>query len=223
MHRLRFLLPLLIIGCIGCSSTNGTIATPNLGTEHVTRWDNSDWWSLSSIHNINKQDGSPIWSAPSPMVLNIAGITLGPGMDTDAENKLGYAAYIERHSGGSVRQSICYRSVKEPPTAYLIFELGRASHAFYLLSADAPPWGDMGLCAKTPIVTKSISTPTGLHLGLTREQLTEMLGPPSAQHPTSMMWRYSQAPVIIRTVFAGDSAIMVSVWYADRGSGVLGD
>jgi hypothetical protein len=223
MSRARVLLFLILVVCAACSST-GNVAMPTVGGgEHIVRWDNSDWWSLSSIHNVNKQDGDPIWNAPSPLVLNIAGITLGPGLEKTVEAKLGYTAYIDRHSGGSVRESICYRSAKEPPTAYLIFEIGRASRAFYLLAADAPPWGDMAMCSKTPIVTKTIATPTGLHLGMTREQLVEMLGKPSAQHATSMMWKYSQAPVIIRTVFSGDAAILVSVWYEDRGSGILGD
>lgn len=223
MRLFRFFLVLMLIRCAACSSA--TNFAQDLGPERVIAWDDSDWWSLSSIHNEYKQDGKTLWQQPSPLVLNIAGITLGPGMEKQAEAKLGNATYLERHSGGSIRESICYRSDKEPPTAYLVFELGRASHAFYLMAGDAPPWGDMGLCVKTPIVTKTLSTPTGLHLGLTREQLIAMLGQPSAQHPTSMMWKYEggNPPVIVRVVFSGDTAIMVSVWYQDRGSGVLGD
>jgi hypothetical protein len=217
------LLLLVIFAAIGCSSTSSIQQT--FGPERVITWDDSDWWSLSSIHNVNKQDGRALWQQPSPLVLNIAGITLGPGMEKQAEVKLGDAIYLERHSGGSIRESLCYRSEKEPPTAYLIFELGRASHAFYLLAGDAPPWGDMGLCVKTPVVTRTLSTPTGLHLGMSREDLIALMGPPSAKHPTSMMWKYEggNPTVIIRAVFSGDRAILMSVWYEDRGSGVLGD
>jgi hypothetical protein len=220
----RLFLVFILVGCAS-SCSSATNITHDLGPERVIAWDDSDWWSLSSIHNVNKQDGKALWRQPSPLVLNIADITLGPGMEKQAEAKLGTAIQLERHSGGSIRESICYRSDKEPPTAYLVFELGRASHAFYLMAGDAPPWGDMGLCVKTPIVTKTLSTPTGLHLGLTREQLTEMLGPESATHPSSMMWKYEggNPPVIVRVVFSGDAAIMVSVWYEDRGSGILGD
>jgi hypothetical protein len=207
----------------GCASA--VKVAQDFGPQEVDSFDNSDWFSLSGVGNSYKMDGKALWQQPSPQILNIAGITLGPGMEKDAEARLGTAVRVNRHKGGGIRTQICYRSVKEPPTAYLVFEIGRASDAFYLISGDAPQWGYIGDCVKSPVVTKSISTPTGLSLGRTRAQLIELMGQPSASHPNSMVWNFEgpNPPVVVRAVFSGDAAIMVSVWYEDRGSGVLGD
>ncbi len=217
-----FAIALAVLAC-GCSSA--TKLAQDFGPPEIDAFDNSDWFSMSGVGNSWKQDGKALWQQPSPQILNVAGITLGPGMEKDAEAKLGRAVYVNRHKGGGIRQQICYRSEKEPPTAYLVFEIGRASDAFYLIAGDAPQWQYIGDCAKSPVVTKALSTPTGLHLGLTRAELVELMGQPSALHPNSMMWKYEgqNPPVIVRAVFSGDAMMMVSVWYEDRGSGEFGD
>jgi hypothetical protein len=224
MKLLEFVIVAALAALAGACS-NASQISQDFGQEQVTAFDNSDWFSLSGVGNSYKMDGKALWQQPSPLLLNIAGITLGPGMEKDAEAKLGYAVRINRHKNGGIRQQICYRSVKEPPTAYLVFEIGRASDAFYLISGDAPQWGYIGDCAKSPVVTKALSTATGLHLGLTRAELTDQLGPPSVTHPNSMVWNFEgpNPPVVVRAVFSGDAAMMVSVWYEDRGSGELGD
>jgi len=224
MRVIKFIVA-VALAALACECSKANHVAQYFGPQEVDAFDNSDWFSMSGVGNSWKQDGRALWQQPSPEILNIAGITLGPGMEKDAEAKLGRAVYVNRHKGGGIRQQICYRSVKEPPTAFLVFEIGRASDAFYLISGDAPQWGYIGLCAKSTVVTKALSTPTALRLGLTRAELIDMMGQPSATHPNSMMWKYEgqNPPVVVRTVFSGDTAIMVSVWYEDRGSGALGD
>jgi hypothetical protein len=225
MKLLRFMIGAVLAAlAYGCSGGASQISQ-DFGQQEVTAFDNSDWFSLSGVGNSYKMDGKALWQQPSPQLLNIAGITLGPGMEKDAVAKFGRAVRINRHKWGGIRQQICYRSVKEPPTAYLVFEIGRASDAFYLIAGDAPQWQYIGDCVKSPVVTKALSTATGLQLGLTRAELTDQLGPPSASHPDSMVWNFEgpNPPVVVRAVFSGNAAIMVSVWYEDRGSGVLGD
>jgi hypothetical protein len=139
--------------------------------------DSSDWWS------INRED------ARSPNVkrsdhelqssnFSLAGVTLGQGGVEAITTSLGQAPEIERGDASTGRSQLCYGSPANSGV-HVIFEFGEDESVFYLFS-DGATWKGSKYCVQSKRVSKRLSTPSGLKLGLTRSEVEAVLGHPDA-------------------------------------------
>lgn len=92
---------------------------------------------------------------------------------------LGKARVTERGDASTGRAQICYTSKSRPESTYLIFEAGETDLTFYLFS-DGVPWKGSDRCTRTPLVSRSLATGSGLRLGMTASQVEAILGKPTA-------------------------------------------
>src|SRR5271163_1314594 len=146
------------------------------GTSQIVRIeDRSDWWSIR-----NEKFHEPDVSAQSMELdggnFQIAGLALEKDEIEQVEAKLGKAKVVQRGEASSGREQVCYVS-KSAAKAYLIFEFGEVGSAFYLFEGG-PAWTGSEFCAASEGVSAMIHTPSGLTLGLTRQQLEAILGKP---------------------------------------------
>lgn len=139
--------------------------------------DSSDWWS------INRQDPRTPTVKPSnhelqPSNFSLAGVTLGQGGVEAITARLGRAPEIERGDASTGRSQLCYASALDS-AVHTVFEFGEDESVFYLFS-DGAPWNGSKYCVQSKRVSKSLSTASGLRLGLTLSEVEAILGHPDA-------------------------------------------
>lgn len=155
-------------------------ARSNQKVSHV-RGDDSDWWS--NVTEVGAMD----FSAPQTntqhrelgsSTLEILTIKVGLGEIDRAATKLGKTPVVMRGDAASSRLQACY--VSPDSDTHLIFqEDGEGFGAAFYLFEDGPNWNGSNLCARSPLVSQSIATASGLRLGMTRTQVEDVLGKPS--------------------------------------------
>ena len=74
-----------------------------------------------------------------------------------------------------------------PPALHLIFEFGEVEGIFYLFEGGKD-WKGSEACAKSRLVTKNLSTRSGLRLGLGRSEVEGILGSPDAVGGESLFY-----------------------------------
>ncbi|HEX3102992.1 MAG TPA: hypothetical protein VHQ22_00985 [Terriglobales bacterium] len=138
--------------------------------------DHSDWWSVLNESFQPPHSKRLDKDLPSEN-FEVMGVHLDyePSFKS-VESKFGQAVIVERGDGANGRDQICYSSAQRPDT-HLIFEKGELNLVFYLI-AGGKRWNGDNFCAKSAAVTSDVSTTSGLHLGMTRADLEQILGKP---------------------------------------------
>lgn len=151
--------------------------------------DSSDWWSLirreevpADIPTIQRTN-KPIDAAN----FEIAGIAIGANQFADSAKKFGRAEEVERGDAASGRHQICYRSAAGTTPVHLIFEFGEVEAIIYLFEGGKD-WKGSDACARSKLVTKALSTRSGLKLGLRRPEVEAILGPADAVSGESILY-----------------------------------
>jgi hypothetical protein len=178
--KLQTVLSIAIASLYLCHSTSA---------QSVRMKDHSDWWSIlnedSRRPNI-KQSGLDLGSRNFKIVkLDLATVGFN-----DIQRELGRTVRISRGDGSTGREQACYKSPVERAPVFLIFEFGEDQSSFYLF-ADGAPWKGQSFCTRSKRVSEVLSTDSGLHLGITSEELKMILGKPDAIVGDKMM--YSRA------------------------------
>ncbi len=151
------------------------------------RADNSDWWSM--LRSLEGDQSIRTQERELPATnFRLLGIEVGDKMFAEAEAKLGKATHVVRGDAGTAREQVCYVSAGDGEKLYLVFEQGEVESGFYLFNRG-PDWSGSDQCAPSKLITKSISSSSGLRLGLTPEQVVAILGRPSKHR--SGEWVYS--------------------------------
>jgi hypothetical protein len=152
--------------------------------------DNSDWWSSvggSQTMNITVQH-----RMPSPLNIQILGINLEGSRLRDFQDaiaKLGQAKVTSRGDGAESRQQICYVSSGSAGKVHLIFEGSEIFASFYLFSGG-PEWTGSDRCVKSDLISGSLGTDSGVHLGQSRMEVEKMLGEPSASSEKRSLYSF---------------------------------
>lgn len=76
-------------------------------------------------------------------------------------------------------EEACYRSEGENDHTYLIFGEGEVDRSF-TLSSDSSVWKWKTPCMRSQKVSRDLATVSGLHLGMTQEQVIAILGLPTS-------------------------------------------
>jgi hypothetical protein len=139
--------------------------------------DSSDWWSIS------REDPRTPNVKPSNHELqasnfSLAGVTLGQGGVEAITARLGRAPEIERGDASTGRSQLCYASGTNS-AVHVVFEFGEDESIFYLFSGGAS-WKGSKYCVQSKRVSDSLSTASGLRLGLARPEVEAILGHPDA-------------------------------------------
>ena len=148
--------------------------------------DDSDWWSL--VRPRGQLLATARGEEPPIASFTIAGIDLGPGSFGDVIPKLGDATVVMRGEQAQSREQLCYRSSDDKTR--LIFEKSEEAEAFYLVG-PGPDWYGSAFCEKSPIVTSTIATASGLRLGLTMPEVEQIMGAPSGNVPNRSEWLWN--------------------------------
>jgi hypothetical protein len=151
------------------------IATAAQFAQSPGHGDNSDWWSLlrsdSAGLGIRAQHRKPALSN-----FRILGFAAGTPFEEIAA-KLGHVTDVQRGDASTGRDQICY--VSPAGDVHLIFELGEVEGAFYLFE-NGPKWEGENFCARSTKVAKSLTTTSGLRLGMNPAEVEKILGKPSS-------------------------------------------
>jgi hypothetical protein len=138
--------------------------------------DHSDRWSV-----LNESFKSPkskrLDIDLSPENFEVMGLSLDYDRSFQSvQNKFGQADIVERGDASTGRDQVCYLS-EQHPEIHLIFEQGELNLVFYMI-AGGEHWNGEAFCVKSRVVTAGVSTTSGLHLGMTRDDLEQVLGKP---------------------------------------------
>ena len=148
--------------------------------------DNSDWWYY---YNAPESDATANTQAREVSSSNfeVLGIHLADGMFSQAAAKLGAATIIERGDASTGRQQACYVSAQDGTKVHLIFERGEVDFTYYLF-VDGPDWDGSDRCVRTNLISRSLATASGVHLGQTPSQVIAILGPPSRRGKDELIY-----------------------------------
>ena len=147
--------------------------------------DDSDWWSITgSTDDVGEMR---IQDRELPRTsFRVLGVDLSEDAVTRIQRRLGQTQTISRGDASTGREQACYRSSPEPAT-YMIAEEGEVNSAFYLFNEGAP-WNGRELCKRSELVSGSIGTDSGVHLGQSPEQVTTILGRPSRRSQSEIIY-----------------------------------
>ncbi len=161
---------------------------------HTRRGDDSDWWSSYYSAPGSKSDDSEDNNNEgiqereiAPSNFQVLGIALDEAMFSNAAKKLGEATETERGDASTGRGQICYVSSQGSEKVYLIFEIGEVDFNFYLFTGG-PSWHGIDFCVPSSMVSRSTSTASGLHLGITPAQAIAILGQPTSRSPNELSY-----------------------------------
>jgi hypothetical protein len=114
----------------------------------------------------------------------ILGVSLGPGEITQAAQKIGKTNALAMGDGAFTSSQACYVPSGKANDIHLIFaEDGEHVGASIILFGAGHSWNGTPLCAKSPLISRAISTANGLRLGLTPAEVQAILGQPSKAAP----------------------------------------
>ena len=102
----------------------------------------------------------------------------GEDVLSQAARVLGKVTTVGSGDGAYSNEEACYRSAEQNDSTYLIFGRGEVESSF-TLSSDSSAWKWKTPCKRSPRVTRSLATSSGLHLGQTQEQVIAILGLPT--------------------------------------------
>jgi len=137
--------------------------------------DNSDWWSI--IRNDSTDKGlKPQRRNVDESNFHILGVVVGSDELEGIQRKLGTAYVIGRGDASNRRSQICYAGIDGK--TYLTFESGEVQYAFYVFTGG-PNWSGRDHCAKSKLITPSVKTGSGLHLGQSLDEVKSILGEPT--------------------------------------------
>jgi hypothetical protein len=154
--------------------------------------DNSDWWS-NYAENSHPRDIKPQDRIPASSNLRILNVSLGSLDSAQSRDfsrvtaKLGNASVTTRGDASTGRTQICYSSAVGSPAIHLVFEEGEVDDSFYLFSGG-PDWVGSNLCVSSKLISMSLSTASGLHLGQSRQEVEAILGKPSASEASKIKY-----------------------------------
>jgi hypothetical protein len=145
------------------------------------RLDSSDWWSYTRQEELPlSKPSEPLRfqkREPAESNFQIGGIALREPRDfSEIRSKFGEATEVKRGDAASGRNQICYTSPSG--SVHLIFEFGEVDSVLYLFN-DGPRWNGSELCAPSSSVSATLSTASGLRLGIEPQQVKSVLGEPS--------------------------------------------
>jgi hypothetical protein len=143
---------------------------------------------------------APAQSQPSPTIaghLEMLGFTLGKSTLADVKSKLGESATRKCSRDEEASKELCYLSGNGQ--ASVVFEAGFSGGwkelDGYKVIANSLQRPCYRQCPKALQVTGDVQTEGGLKLGLTREQLISLLGPPKRTQGNKLRfeWQSRQA------------------------------
>jgi len=107
----------------------------------------------------------------------ISGVDLASDEEVllQATKLFGKSPSVSSGDASTSKEVICYRSATENDTTYLIFGRGEVDSSF-ILSSDGSAWKGIHICNRSGKITRNVATDSGLHLGLTQEQVIAILG-----------------------------------------------
>jgi hypothetical protein len=162
-----------------------TILALTLAGQALRIDDKSDWWSL-----LNENAPEPnIKAGNKPLAKNnfrILGLTVGTQFEEIAA-KLGKTQSLQRGDASSGREQVCYVSANSRKTVHVIFEFGEAESVFYLITGGKD-WNGSDLCHESKQISPTVSTASGLRLGLTRPQIEAILGKADFATRDKLIW-----------------------------------
>lgn len=157
-------------------------------TDNPVRLDNSDWWSTSRSSDLREEIKTQDSELASTN-FQILGVTLGETMFSRAATKLGKAAKVMRGDASTGRRQVCYSSPDAQEKVHLIFEQGEVGYTSYLF-AGGPAWEGADRCVTSNVISQSLSTVSGLHLGMTPTQVIAILGKPSRRREKELLYSF---------------------------------
>jgi hypothetical protein len=128
----------------------------------------------------------------APANFRILGITLGDSHSGDFPDviaKLGKAKITTRGDGAEARDQICYVSTGSADKVHLIFEKNETIDSFYLFSGGSD-WTGSDRCAESDLISGSLGTEAGIHLGESRTEVEAILGQPSGTYDKGIVYSF---------------------------------
>jgi hypothetical protein len=153
--------------------------------------DNSDWWS-SAAGNSHTMHARVQQRLLAPANFQILGIALGDshsGAFPDVIAKLGKATVTSRGDGAEWRDQICYASSERAERVHLIFEKNETIDSFYLFSGGSD-WTGSDLCTRSDLISGSLGTDAGIHLGESPGGVEAILGQPSSTYDRGIVYSF---------------------------------
>lgn len=125
--------------------------------------------------------------------ISILGFAIGRHSLQDVQSKLGQAKILQAKE--QAPHQICYVSNKKEDGTAVIFEAGPIGGweyitAFSLVSSKAN-FKERNQCTKSPLVSTDVKTRSGIKLGLTKNQLTKILGEPTIEQGSNILYYYN--------------------------------
>lgn len=154
----------------------------------------SDWWSILN-DNFRAPAQSPENRSFASSNVKIAGesfreadlFDLGGDPFGPITASLGKAGIIQRGEAATGRSQICYTSAAHPGAMYLVFESGESELNFYVFDGGAP-WKGSDRCTRSPFVSRSLATDSGMRLGMSATQAEAVLGKPTATSRSRLIY-----------------------------------
>ena len=147
------------------------------------RVDDSDWWSLLRVDQPRPKPSQVVTPRTN---FRILGLNLSDdNLFRTVAERLGDATAVQRGDAATGRDQLCYVSLDR--TVHLIFEQGEVESIVYLFR-DGQNWIGSDLCHRSPLVTETVSTASGLHLGMTVAEVKKIIGAPSVQAEDKLIY-----------------------------------
>lgn len=187
VRRIEWAAFLLLLGTLPEAALHGQQPT------QVSLDDNSDWWSVTNENGSGLDDKAQDGGVKSQTReiaegnFRILGMDIRKGALNEAARELGEATETDRGDAATGRAQKCYVSSDSKDKTYFIVEEGEVNNAFYLFS-ESVPWKGMQYCSRSSKISRSIATHSGLKLGLTQEEVIQILGKPSLQKQDDLQY-----------------------------------
>lgn len=154
--------------------------------------DNSDWFSIATktaTVDLSARQTHTQHRELASSTFKVAAINVGTGEINRAEGKFGKTIIVRRGDAGSTRNQGCY--ISNDSKAYLIFEEdGEGFGGSFYLFNPGPKWNGSQFCSKLPLNSERIQTASGLHLGLSEDEVKKVLGTPSTTSPNTLTYTF---------------------------------
>jgi|SRR5579871_3277350 len=164
-------------------------ATAQKADAQTTYSDSPEWWASASALT------PELWNtAQHRDVLRsnftILGVHLDDAVLEKAATRLGAAAIVASGDASTAQAEACYVSKPDEGNVHLVFARGEIDQRFTLF-VGGPDWDTSTKCVATELISRNVTTASGIHLGQTPAQVVAILGRPNKQTKDMLIYVFA--------------------------------
>jgi len=153
--------------------------------------------------------------------LTILDLTISKDTIEGVQSRLGVTKPLPKAEPHDWDRKVCYKATPKSDGTVLLFGTSRMQLAMFSIISSRQNFKWRAECRESPLVSRSVSTKSGIRLGLSASQLKAMLGKPTEETKRELKWVFeTRKPMTDKEMYElaksfGKQKLEDAYWYVN--------